>query len=62
MNNEVRNGWGRLVGFRCFECGGIFEKMWGEVCNGCRETERRHREMIAAMKASQAKVPDETLG
>lgn len=52
FNNSVKDGWGELVGFRCFECGGIFQSMWGEVCNGCREKERRHRELVEAVKAA----------
>ena len=52
FNNSVKDEWGELVGFRCFECGGIFQSMWGEICNGCREKERRHQEMLAAIKSS----------
>lgn len=50
FNNAVQNGWGKTVGFRCFECGGIFESMWGETCNGCREKERRHQELVEALR------------
>lgn len=39
----------KIVGFRCSSCGGVFGSMWGETCNGCRNTERRHKEMIEAM-------------
>jgi hypothetical protein len=41
---------GDPVGYRCDECGGIFQSMWGTTCNGCREKDRRHRELIAALK------------
>lgn len=49
FNNDVRDGHGRLVGFRCFECGGVFDRMWGNTCNGCSEKERRHQELLAQL-------------
>lgn len=36
MNNEVRDCWGTLIGYRCSVCDGVFPKMWGTVCNKCR--------------------------
>jgi hypothetical protein len=50
MNNEVRDGRGRLIGFRCWTCQKIAPAMWGETCNQCREDERRHQEMLAAIR------------
>jgi len=50
FNNTVRDAWGEIVGFRCFECGNVYTHMWGNVCNACRETERRHRELLEVMK------------
>jgi len=52
VNNSVLNAYGHVVGYRCFECGGVFQSMWGETCNGCREKERRHQDLIAALKAN----------
>lgn len=37
MNNSVKNGYGEIVGFRCWTCGGVFQSMWGTTCNMCRE-------------------------
>lgn len=37
-------------GFLCHECGHIFQMMWGDTCNGCRAIERRHQELLAAIK------------
>lgn len=37
MNNSVKNGWGDVVGFRCWTCGEVFQSMWGETCNKCRQ-------------------------
>lgn len=41
---------GEPIGFRCNECRRIVSAMWGETCNECREKERRHKELIAAIK------------
>ena len=50
MNNEVKDSQGKTVGFRCWECGDIVSSMWGEHCNKCREKERRHQELLKAIK------------
>lgn len=52
FDNSVYSPRGCLVGFRCFECGQVFDRMWGNTCNGCREKERRHQETLAALKGS----------
>lgn len=52
MYNSVYCG-NRLEGFRCNICGGIFDKMWGETCNGCREKRsenKKLREEIQSLK------------
>lgn len=41
-----------VVGFRCDTCGGIAQAMWGNTCNKCRDNERKHRELIEAIKAT----------
>lgn len=46
MNNNLNGG------FQCWTCGEVFNKMWGETCNGCRDKERRHQELINAIKQS----------
>lgn len=50
MNNAVRDWQGRTIGFRCWTCQKIAPSMWGETCNQCREDERRHQEMLAAIR------------
>lgn len=50
MNNEVYDGRGNSIGFRCFACGKIFQSMWDCTCNGCRKKEEQHREQIKAIK------------
>ena len=54
MNNEVRNRDGKVIGYECFTCGGMFQRMWGTVCNECRDKERRHQEILAAMRRAPA--------
>ncbi len=51
FNNEVDGG------FECSCCGGVFSKMWGTVCNLCRERRRQHQEMLTALAAK----PKDTL-
>lgn len=41
---------GDPIGYRCDECRGVFDTMWGYICNGCREKERRHKELLAAIR------------
>ena len=36
-------------GFRCYECGKVYNSMWGDTCNKCRAEERRHQEVLASM-------------
>jgi hypothetical protein len=50
FNNTVRDAYGEIEGFRCWECGNVFQYMWGDTCNGCREKERRHRELLEVAK------------
>lgn len=52
MNNSVYDGRGRLIGFRCYECQQIKPAMWGDTCNECREKERRHQEILEAIKTT----------
>ena len=55
MNNSVKNGWGEIIGFRCWTCGGVFQSMWGETCNKCRkdseENEKLRKEVAELTKA-----------
>lgn len=52
FNNEVRGPYGKVIGFRCDTCGNVVEKMWGNTCNACRENERRHEELLAALRGA----------
>jgi len=44
MNNRVGNG------FRCRQCGGIFDMMWGTTCNGCRKTNEDNEKLLKEVK------------
>lgn len=52
FNNAVYGRGYEIAGFRCFECGGVFPSMWGNTCNACREKERRHQEILAALRSA----------
>lgn len=52
MQNAVTNYNGEVVGYRCRVCSGVFDSMWSDTCNGCRDKERQHKEMIAAIKST----------
>ena len=45
MNNAVYRG-DQIIGYRCWQCGEIFQSMWGETCNGCR----KQNELLEAAK------------
>lgn len=49
MNNSIKDWRGNIMGFRCSVCDEIKTKMWGTVCNSCRET----RELIELLKKQQ---------
>ena len=55
IDNSVYGLGGRLIGFRCLECGDIVSSMWGDTCNRCRNEERRHRELVEALKQGKGK-------
>ena len=49
-NNAIRDWQGEIIGYRCHDCGQVFQSMWGCICNQCRAVERRHRETIGRTK------------
>lgn len=49
FDTSVKDWRGNVIGYHCLECGDIVQQMWGEVCNRCRDVERRHKELIAAI-------------
>lgn len=51
FNNSVQNAYGKVIGYRCHECGEVFQSMWGCICNGCVAKERRHQEALEALEA-----------
>lgn len=62
FDTSVRNWRGQVIGYRCLDCGDIVQQMWGNTCNKCRDNERRHQELIAAIKSTNSsndnKLPD----
>lgn len=51
MNNSVKNGYGEVVGFRCWTCGDVFQSMWGETCNRCRKQSDENKKLRAEVRA-----------
>lgn len=49
LNNAIYDSSGRETGFVCRECDEVKSKMWGNICNQCREAERRHQETLRAI-------------
>lgn len=52
FDTSVRDWRGRTIGYRCLDCGEVVQQMWGNTCNKCRDKERRHQELIAAIKSA----------
>ena len=52
-NNTVYNGRDEIVGFACAICGRVVSSMWGDTCNKCRDEERKHQELLEALKNKQ---------
>lgn len=50
INNSIRNWQGNTVGFKCSQCGGIYQSMWGDVCNGCRKSNENNEKLIAEIR------------
>ncbi len=57
--NTVRDWTGKVIGFRCFECGKISNAMWVNTCNQCRakhdEAEKLRNE-IRLLREEVAKI------
>jgi len=50
MNNSIKNWRGEIIGFRCWKCREMIDSMMGEICNTCRDEERRHQELMSVLK------------
>ena len=50
FQRPVRDWQGRIVAYLCFNCNEPQISMWGMYCNKCREEERRHKEILKAIK------------
>lgn len=46
----IRDSNGRATGYVCFRCGRVVQSMWGNICNSCREEDRKHDELIQALR------------
>lgn len=50
MNNSVKDGYGNVIGFRCWRCGDVFQSMWGETCNRCRHQDMENQKLRDEIK------------
>lgn len=49
-----------LLGFQCSTCGRVVSSMLGEDCNACREAERKHQELVEAIRTARTNGPPPT--
>ena len=49
-----RDRYGREILWKCSTCGQPFDLGWGDQCNKCLTEERRHKELLAAIKVPRA--------
>lgn len=61
MNNSVKDGYGNVVGFRCWRCGNVFQSMWGETCNGCRHQDEENEKLRAEIRRLTNTLSDKKL-
>lgn len=57
FNNIIYGRRGEVVGFRCVECGGVYQSGFDETCNECRATERRHQEVLRTIRETSRAQP-----
>jgi len=41
INNSIKDSYGNIIGYRCSICDEIKSKMWGVICNACRDRKER---------------------
>ena len=46
----IRDSRGREIGYVCNRCGRTVSSMWGNICNICREDDRKHNELMKALR------------
>ena len=46
----VHDNSGNIIGYKCTTCGEVFDSMLGDNCNRCWTEERRHQEILKAIK------------
>lgn len=46
----LRDSNGRETGYVCGRCRRVVQAMWGNICNLCREEDRKHDELIRALR------------
>ena len=58
LNNAVYDRNGGVAGYRCFRCGKVYQSMWGNLCNVCRDSDEKHSELIKAISGHTTPLSD----
>lgn len=45
FNNAIYDYSGKVLGFRCDKCDEIKTKMWGSICNSCRDRQSQNTQI-----------------
>ena len=48
--NTIYGQDGKVIGFRCYTCGEVKDRMWGTKCNKCRNDERENEALRNEIK------------
>lgn len=62
INNSVKDGYNKIIGFRCLECESVVPGMWGNICNKCTAERKRFQQFQQLFKkAEQKQVTNENI-
>ena len=56
FNNSVYGKSGKVIGYRCSQCGRICKSMWGTRCNTCRKSNKDIEEVKDELRRIREKV------
>ena len=62
LNNEITDGFGHVVGFRCSRCDIVKSKMRGNICNSCRTTDEQHFKLMSRIQEILERINDKAEG
>jgi hypothetical protein len=53
----IRDDRGYEIGWYCNGCDRAVNSLWGGLCKSCQAVERRHRELVQAIKSEASPEP-----